>query len=186
MATIGTFMNLLPIPLLFFAAICAKVALWTSLLVKWNFPLSEIPGPKLARWTRLWLIETLYSGKWAEELVNLHQKHGKHDLFFQPRKLLNYSNYGWVGPIVRIGPRHVIISDPESVRKVLAAGSKYTRGPWFDTLRLHPNRANVISERNPEKHQQLRQVLGPAVSVLTILHERYSNLNNLVGRERHL
>jgi hypothetical protein len=67
------------------------------------------------------------------------------------------------GPIVRIGPRQVIISDPESIRRVLATGSTYTRGPWFDTLRLHPNKANVISERNPEKHQQMRHILGPGV-----------------------
>lgn len=139
----GSFLNLLLLPILSVASIFAKLTLWLSLLFKWNFPLSEVPGPNAAAWTRLWLIKTLYSGRWAEELVNLHKQYG---------------------PIVRIGPQHVIISDPKSIRKVLAAGSKYTRGPWFDTLRLHPKRANVISERNPEKHQQLRQVLGPALA----------------------
>ncbi|KAF2793665.1 cytochrome P450 [Melanomma pulvis-pyrius CBS 109.77] len=123
---------------------CIKLAFIASLLVKWSFPLSQIPGPKPAGWTRLWLIKTLYSGKWAEELVNLHRQ--------------------YVGPIVRIGPRHIIISDPESIRRVLATGSKYTRGPWFDTLRLHPTRGNVISERDPDKHQQLRHVLGPGLA----------------------
>jgi hypothetical protein len=68
-----------------------------------------------------------------------------------------------IGPVVRIGPNHIIVSDPESIRRVLATSSKYTRGPWFDTLRLHPTITNVISERDPEKHQQLRAMLGPGV-----------------------
>jgi hypothetical protein len=77
MTTIATLLTLLPLPLLLFITICAKVVLWSPLLVKWNFPLSEIPGPTLAGWTRLWLIKSLYSGQWADELVKLHHEYGK-------------------------------------------------------------------------------------------------------------
>ncbi|KAF2635619.1 cytochrome P450 [Massarina eburnea CBS 473.64] len=155
--TVGKFLSLLPSLVLLFACVVIKLAFVTPLVGKWNFPLSQIPGPTLAGWTRLWLIKTLYSGKWAEELVNLHRKYGK------------------FRPIVRIGPRHVIISNPESIRRVLATGSDYTRGPWFDTLRLHPNRANVISERDPKKHQRLRHILGPGLAGKTI-----SNMQTVV------
>ncbi|PVH96178.1 hypothetical protein DM02DRAFT_659417 [Periconia macrospinosa] len=73
------------------------------------------------------------------------------------------------GPIVRVGPNHVIISDPTSIRRVLAPGSTFTRGPRFDTLRLHPEKANVILEREPAKHQRLRRIIGLGGSAKTAL-----------------
>lgn len=40
-------------------------------------PISNIPGPFLASFSRLWLIQTLRRGKAASELADLHEKHGK-------------------------------------------------------------------------------------------------------------
>lgn len=39
-------------------------------------PISDIPGPFLASFSRLWLIRTLRNGRGASELVELHEKHG--------------------------------------------------------------------------------------------------------------
>lgn len=70
------------------------------------------------------------------------------------------------GPVVRISPKSILISDPDTTRKILAVGSKFTRGPWFDSLRLDPYMTNVASERDPKKHQQLRGILSAGVSVI--------------------
>lgn len=40
-------------------------------------PISDIPGPFLASFSRLWLIQSLLRGKSATELSELHEKHGK-------------------------------------------------------------------------------------------------------------
>ncbi|KAF1951801.1 cytochrome P450 [Byssothecium circinans] len=109
------------------------------LLVRWNFPLSEIPGPSLASWTRFWWLGVLRFGKADEKLVRLHKEYG---------------------PIVRIAPNTVIVSDPETARKILAVGSKCTRGPWFDSFRLEPNKTTVVSERDPKRHQELGYLSG--------------------------
>ncbi|KAF2444589.1 putative P450 monooxygenase [Karstenula rhodostoma CBS 690.94] len=134
---------LLPVTAIFLACISVKLWFFTTLLIKWKFPLTRVPGPTFARWSRFWLVKALFAGRFADELVDLHKKYG---------------------PIVRIGPRHVIISDADSIRRILAVDSSYTRGPWFDSLRLHMTRANVISERDPRRHSHMRSILGPGLS----------------------
>ncbi|TVY51209.1 Cytochrome P450 monooxygenase gsfF [Lachnellula cervina] len=65
-----------------------------------------------------------------------------------------------VGPLARIGPNHLLLSDPDAIRKMLAARSLYTRGPWYDSLRIDPHRANLITERDEKKHRVLRQQMA--------------------------
>ncbi|KAF1993446.1 hypothetical protein P154DRAFT_450165 [Amniculicola lignicola CBS 123094] len=113
-----------------------------SYLKERHSALSKVPGPWLAAWTRLWLVSSLVSGEAGDIFFTLDQRYG---------------------PVVRTGPNNILVSDPEATRKILADGSRYTRGPWFDTLRLDPLRTNVISERDPKKHHDLRYVLGNAV-----------------------
>lgn len=40
-------------------------------------PISDIPGPFLASFSRLWLIQMLRRGKGARELADLHAKYGE-------------------------------------------------------------------------------------------------------------
>lgn len=40
-------------------------------------PISDVPGPFLASFSRLWLIQTLRRGKGARELADLHAKYGE-------------------------------------------------------------------------------------------------------------
>jgi cytochrome P450 len=70
-----------------------------------------------------------------------------------------------VGSVVRIAPNSILISDPDTTRDVLAVGSRFKRGPWFDSLRLDAFTSNVVSERDPKTHQQLRAILAPGVSL---------------------
>ncbi|KAL9639808.1 MAG: hypothetical protein Q9204_000948 [Flavoplaca sp. TL-2023a] len=65
------------------------------------------------------------------------------------------------GPLARIGPNHLLTNDPETFRRILMARSKYERGPWFDSLRLDPNRANLITEKNTARHSTLRSQMAP-------------------------
>lgn len=40
-------------------------------------PISDIPGPFVATFSRLWLIQMLRGGRGARELAELHQKYGQ-------------------------------------------------------------------------------------------------------------
>jgi hypothetical protein len=60
------------------------------------------------------------------------------------------------GSVARIGPNNLITDDPEFTRRILAARSHYTRGPWFDSIKIDPHVPNIVSERHPGKHNHLR------------------------------
>lgn len=60
-------------------------------------PLGSIPGPLLARSSKLWLIYHSRKGDMHRATIALHEKYG---------------------PIVRTGPNEVSISDPAAIKKV--------------------------------------------------------------------
>lgn len=39
-------------------------------------PLRSIPGPFLARFTRLWELNAAFRGRMQEELIEMHKQHG--------------------------------------------------------------------------------------------------------------
>ena len=100
------------------------------------------------------------SGRCNEVFVDLNKKYGEqfdtvHDMSLPTCMLL--------GSLARIGPNHLLTSDPDFMRSILAARSPYLRGPWFDALRIDPQNPNVVSERDEEKHVKLRAKLTPSV-----------------------
>jgi hypothetical protein len=58
------------------ALFSAKLCLLLPLLMKWNFPLNSIPGPRWAAWTRFWWIRKIYTRQTADELSHMHRKYG--------------------------------------------------------------------------------------------------------------
>jgi cytochrome P450 len=81
-----------------------------------------------------------------------------------PRKMLRYTTKRTIGPVVRIAPKTVIVNDPYTIRRVLGVNSGYVGEQWFDSLRTDPYTSNVVSERDPKKHKQRRQLLAGGLS----------------------
>ena len=69
-----------------------------------------------------------------------------------------------VGSLARIGPKHLLTDDPNLIRKILAVRSRYSRGPWFDSIRIDPHIPNIVSERDEKSHNRLRSKLSASVS----------------------
>lgn len=63
-------------------------------------PLAHIPGPFLASFSRLWLLFQTLGGQQHISHLRVHEEYG---------------------PIVRIGPNHILLSDPK-------------HGPWYYSL----------------------------------------------------
>lgn len=97
--------------------------------------LRQYRGPWWAAYTRLWLSKTIASGNSAKLFVDVNKKYGS---------------------LARIGPNNLLTDDPELTRRMLAARSHYTRGPWFDSIKIDPHVPNIVSERHPGKHNHLR------------------------------
>lgn len=93
-------------------------------------------GPKWAVHTRLWICWMLSSTNSAQLLVDINKEYGS---------------------IARIGPNNLVTDDPDLTRQILAVGSKWRRGPWFDSIRIDPRVPNIVSERDPRTHNAMRR-----------------------------
>lgn len=82
------------------------------------------------------------------------------------------------GPIARIGPNHLLTDDPEVVRRILATRSHYTRGPWFDSIKIDPHIPNIVSERHTGRHNKLRHKMSAGVRIVPPLFLYYPVIVN--------
>ena len=68
--------------------------------------LSNIPGPWLAKYTRLWRLYDVYQGDSHHTSIRLHRQHGS---------------------LVRIGPNHVSVADPNAIPIIYGLKTKFTK-----------------------------------------------------------
>jgi len=69
-------------------------------------PLRNIPGPFLARFTRLWYLIEIYRGNFQITNIELHKKYG---------------------PVVRIAPGQYSIDDTEGARTIYGHGNSFLK-----------------------------------------------------------
>ncbi|EMC98319.1 hypothetical protein BAUCODRAFT_32339 [Baudoinia panamericana UAMH 10762] len=58
----------------------------------------------------------------------------------------------------------LVTSDPELFRRMSAVRSSFTRGPWYKALKLHPERDNITSYVDENKHAAIRTRMAPGYS----------------------
>ncbi|KAJ9660997.1 hypothetical protein H2201_006725 [Coniosporium apollinis] len=105
--------------------------------------LAHIPGPRLAGFSRLWMVRANISGRNHEYLAEVTAKYGS---------------------LARIGPNHLLTSDEGLIRRINAPRSPYRRSGWYSTFRFKPRADNLISEVNEEKHDELRRKMAAGYS----------------------
>lgn len=69
-------------------------------------PLRRFPGPFWASVTRWWLVHQIFRGDHEKTMLKLHAKYG---------------------PIIRISPFEVAISDPEAIKSIYGHTSNFTK-----------------------------------------------------------
>jgi len=67
------------------------------------------------------------------------------------------------GPIVRISPTEVAVSDPEAFKQIHAVSSKFTKDIWYEKLTNFP-RLSVFTMRNPKEHAGRRRLFARGFS----------------------
>ena len=146
-----------------FLLIClrSKFFFWGGFLISQGRPLSKIPGPKWASYTRFWLVKTLASGQSIERFIDVNKQNGKRSFDRQPKTMLKLE----AGALAHIRSNHLLSFDPEVIRNILSTGSRYRRVPWFGALRIQPHITNVVSERASRKRSRLRYILSAGVGI---------------------
>lgn len=111
--------------------------------VKWK-RLRHIPAPSwLAHISCLWIATTTYGGRQYWVHRDLHRK---------------------LGPLVRIGPNEILTDDPQVLKHVSSAGSKYTRSSYYQAARFNPYHDNLLSLIDSEAHRKAKMRSSAAYS----------------------
>ncbi|KAF9875004.1 cytochrome P450 [Colletotrichum karsti] len=124
------------------------VAVVSGLLARevWRwYRLSHVPGPFWHSVTGFSMARAALNGSVHEYYMALHEKYG---------------------PLIRIGPNTVMFSDPETLKKISAARSTYTKGEWYAVGRTTPGEDHLFSMRDEEKRKHLKSKMGPGYSGL--------------------
>ncbi|KAK4446506.1 cytochrome P450 [Podospora aff. communis PSN243] len=131
----------------------AAIAVFTLCVWRRYFsPISDIPGPFVASFTRAWHIHRILKGDQNLELIRLHEKHGH---------------------FVRIAPDEVSISHPDAVRKVLQASLH--KGFWYKVIAFPDGRfQNPMSATDPAVKNELSRHLAPAYTLTNLIQSENS------------
>lgn len=160
-------MFFLYLPFMAFAIMC-KAVFWIKIIWRQKSPLSRIPGPWWASLTRLWLVKNSRPQKVIRDLCS-----GQPTIWYAPGADLCVSMVSDIlGSLARIGPKNLITSDPATIKRILGARSQYTRGPWFDSIKIDPHVPNIVSERDVKKHNALSK-LAASVSTAFGRHAQF-------------
>ncbi|KIX09183.1 uncharacterized protein Z518_00262 [Rhinocladiella mackenziei CBS 650.93] len=112
----------------------------------------SIPGPWLARFSRLWYFLHVQSGNFHHENIALHAKYG---------------------PIVRVGPHLYSINYPDN--NVYGIGSKFKKNDWYEGWKHpSPDRWTLFPDQDIKRHAETRKKFQNLYSMSSLVsYEKY-------------
>lgn len=115
-------------------------------------PEKSIPGPWLARFSRLWYFLHVRSGNFHHENIALHAKYG---------------------PIVRVGPNLYSIDHPD--KNVYGIGSKFKKSDWYEGWKHpSPDRWTLFPDQDIKRHAETRKRFQNLYSMSSLVsYEKY-------------
>ncbi|TPX11738.1 uncharacterized protein E0L32_007475 [Thyridium curvatum] len=127
------------------AITAAVVALYLlkTLVIGLRNPRAHIPGPWYARFTNLPHNYTRIKASKHRWTQDLHAQYG---------------------PIVLMAPNEIVVSDPVVHQKIHAMGTKFLKGPLYETSKLGEEHS-LFSLKDPKKHAERRRLFSRAFTV---------------------
>lgn len=99
-----------PTPLVAASAFCLFVFIRRFVISYIQSPLKKLPGPFLARFTNVWRLWNHFIKSHIETQQRLHSKHG---------------------PVVRLGPNTVSVTDPDLIKTIYSARGTFLKVGWL-------------------------------------------------------
>ncbi|KAF5984321.1 cytochrome P450 monooxygenase oxidoreductase [Fusarium coicis] len=129
-----------------------KLATDTGLKIDLYRPgLSCIPGPPLAKWTKLWRLYDVYNGQSHQTAIRLHKKHG---------------------PLVRIAPNIISVGDPAAIKTIYGLTGAFTKSAFYPIQSISWNKKpqmNLFSTRDTVYHREQKKKVAHAYSLTSLL-----------------
>lgn len=111
----------------------------------------KIPGPTAAAYTKFWRVYDVWKGQAHLTAIDLHKKYG---------------------PIVRIAPNHVSVSDPSYIPVFYNIKENYTKTGFYPIQSISWKKQpemNLFSTRDPTYHRVEKRKVGAAYSLPNLL-----------------
>ena len=108
-----------------------------------------IPGPFLARLTRLWYFSHVSSGSFEHENIALHAQHGS---------------------VVRVAPNTYSIDAPSAVPSIYGIASRMPKSEWYEGWKHpSPQRWTLFPDRDIRRHAETRRRFQGIYSMSSLL-----------------
>ncbi|KAI5858204.1 cytochrome P450 [Durotheca rogersii] len=111
--------------------ICFRISAW--------YRLRHVDGPWLASFSYLWMLAVSIGARQAASYRKLNQKYGS---------------------LVRIGPYDLLTDDPEVIKRMNGARSKYRRSSWYFASRVNADKESVFNLLDTAEHDKLKAQLS--------------------------
>ncbi|KAJ9224986.1 hypothetical protein DTO027B5_2442 [Paecilomyces variotii] len=142
-----SFVSILVLVLLFWAALALSDTLWSYLLS----PLKVFPGPVAARYTNFWRFRDVVRGNCQNTHIKLHRKHGT---------------------AVRMGPNIISLSDPNLINTVFSTKTLWKKSAMYGVKEpIVDGRSvpNLFSTRDENWHSFYMRPIAPLYSMTKLL-----------------
>ncbi|KAJ5689208.1 cytochrome P450 pisatin demethylase [Penicillium macrosclerotiorum] len=113
--------------------------------------LYDIPGPSLAKYTKLWKLHNVWKGKHHNSAIALHRKHGH---------------------LVRIGPNHISVGDPNAIPIIYGLNKGFIKTAFYPIQSISWNKKpqpNLFSERDEKLHREQKRLVANGYSLGSLL-----------------
>ncbi|KAK2764961.1 hypothetical protein FQN54_008660 [Arachnomyces sp. PD_36] len=102
-------------------------------------PLSNLPGPLIAKLTGQWILFVDLAGHRAKTIHKLHEEYGS---------------------VVQLGPNELSFSSSESIEPIYGIGTQFRKAPAYKAMA----RPGIFNMRDPAAHRERRRLMNHAFS----------------------
>ena len=141
MATVVEYLQLHPVLL------CIGLVVLYLASVRYAGPFRVVPGPFLASISGMWMAKEVSQGTLPWDMIDLHKQHG---------------------PLVRIAPNEVSVSDAAAVRTIYGPGNKFWKTDFY-MPQQGKRKFDIFAERNEQLHGQQRRLVSSAYSMTSLV-----------------
>lgn len=122
-----------------------------ALFNRYGRGIAHIPGPFLASCTDLWRVFVVWGRRPELEHIRLHERHG---------------------PLVRLGPRAVSVSDPAAIQIIYALNSGFVKSEFYpvqQTIARGRRLFTMFTSTDEKFHAKLRRAVSNAYAMSTLV-----------------
>lgn len=115
-------------------------------------------------------------GRQPYELLKLHEKYGKSEIYTESGPRQGPKAYLCTGPVVRVAPNELSFNTAQSWRDIYEkkkGQATFIKSDFYDGGNFAAEAHSIVSERDPDEHANMRRYLRDAFSDRSLREQEY-------------